>query len=112
MEDIYYNFEALTVFITKDDIRGSAIEAALKRDKDEGDGGKKVAKKKERKWNSSWLRYLIWNFVNKNSNFIDNRKSLILINHKQINFKYFIKLIRCKNLLKLEITNFLFYLYK
>ena len=51
MEDAYYNFEAFTGFIIKDDKRGSSFKFELKGDKDVGDnkkkGGKIFGKKKK-----------------------------------------------------------------
>ena len=44
MEDAYCKFERFTGFIKKDDKRGTAIEAALMRDNDEGDDKKKEGK--------------------------------------------------------------------
>ena len=50
-------FGGFTDFVTKDDKRRTAVEAALKRDKNEGDSKKNGGKREERKWSSSWLRY-------------------------------------------------------
>ena len=44
MEDAYCKFKRFTGFITKTDKRETAIEAALMRDKDEGDDKKKGGK--------------------------------------------------------------------
>ena len=45
MKDAYCKFVAFTGFITKDDRKGTVVEAALKRDKDEGNDKKKWRKK-------------------------------------------------------------------
>ena len=45
MEDDFCKFEGFTGFIMKDDKRGTAIEAVLKRDKNDWDGKKKGGNK-------------------------------------------------------------------